>query len=130
MLRDKSRLTARLHAAWQAKDRAALADLADTRLPALRTVCVEFADAFRALWMEENRAAGLDVFDIRIGGLLRRIETAAEMLQSWLEGRIDTIEELDTPPLPFDPAEAEKGHLDVGVSYWHEIATPCSMVNI
>src|SRR5699024_2122399 len=100
VLRDKSRLTARLHAAWQAKDRAALADLADTQLPALRTVCAEFARAFRRRWLEENRAAGLDVFDIRIGGLLRRIEVAGQLLRDWLDGRIDTIEELDTPPLP------------------------------
>lgn len=130
VLRDKSRLTARLHAAWQAKDRAALAALASRELPALRAVCAEFSRAFRRRWLEENRAAGLDVFDIRIGGLLRRIEVAAQLLRDWLDGRIDTIEELDTTPLPFDPAEAEKGHLDVGVSYWHEIATPCSMVNI
>ncbi len=130
VLRDKSRLTAQLHTAWQTKDRAALAILANSQLPALHRVCMEFANAFRALWTQENRAAGLDVFDIRIGGLLRRIEVAEQLLHDWLDGRIDTIEELDTTPLPFDPAEAEKGHLDVGVSYWHEIVTPCSMANI
>ena len=112
-----------LRGAWQQKDRQTLARLCRQDLPALCGAVEAFADAFRRCWLAGNKAPGLDVFDLRVGGQLERIRAARRRLESWLEGGTDTLEELDIPWLPFDPDETAKGHADVPAPFWHRIAS-------
>lgn len=112
-----------LRTAWKEEDREMLESLCREGLPALYAKVDAFADAFRRSWLANNKAPGLDVFDLRIGGQLERINAARRRLESWLRGEMDTIEELDIPWLPFDPAETAKGHADVPAPFWHRIAS-------
>lgn len=123
-LAEKCRTQGALRAAWKAKDRPALRELCDTRLPELTARLREFVGAFHKQWLHENRAAGLDVFDLRIGGLLQRVDTAAQRVRAYLNGEIETVEELDMRPLPFDPAAAKEGFADIQTPFWHDIASP------
>lgn len=55
----------------------------------------KFYTAFRKQWYIEYKGYGLDVHDIRIGGLIMRIKDCAGRLQDLYDGKIDKIEELE-----------------------------------
>ena len=59
----------------------------------------EFHKAYSKLWYKENKALGFEIQDYRIGGLLQRITSCKERLQAYRNGKIDKIEELETPLL-------------------------------
>lgn len=58
-----------------------------------------FHKVFQAEWFVENKPHGFDVQDIRIGGLLQRIESCKERMMQLVNGEITQIPELDEPVL-------------------------------
>lgn len=126
----KAQVQHTLHTAWREKDRERLARLCREGLPALHGAMERFAEAFRQYWLANNKAPGLDIFDLRIGGQMERIHAARRRLESWLRGETDTVEELEIPWLPFDPDQAAQGHVDVPAPFWHRIvsATDISLI--
>ena len=58
----------------------------------------EFLRAFRTTWMAENKPFGFEVQDLRIGGLIQRMNACRERLEAWLEDG-EPIPELETPAL-------------------------------
>jgi len=90
----------RLREAYMAKDTAALTALAaECDEMILRTNA--YRDAHRRAWMKYNSAFGWEVHDIRIGGMLCRLDTAKMRIEAYLNGEIDRIEELEAERLPF-----------------------------
>ena len=55
----------------------------------------EFYNAFKAQWYLDNKPHGFDVQDIRIGGLIIRIESCKQRLMDFTDGKIQAIEELE-----------------------------------
>lgn len=119
-----------LHTAWERKERETLSSICQKDLPALHAKVNAFADAFRRSWLTNNKAPGLDIFDLRIGGQLERINAARRRLESWLGGQTDHIEELDIPWLAFDPEQTARGHADVPAPFWHRIISPTDISSI
>lgn len=128
-LEEKMELRLRLERGWKEKDRKQLETVARD-IPNLQNTLRQFIQAFHNLWLWENKAAGLDVFDLRIGGQMQRLDTARERMEAYLAGQIQSIEELEEFWLPFDPAEWNKGHRDSPAPFWHEIASPSSVALI
>lgn len=58
-----------------------------------------FHKAFKAQWMKEKKAVGFDVQDIRLGGVLMRLDSCKERLQDLYDGKLDQIEELEETQL-------------------------------
>lgn len=58
-----------------------------------------FRKTWRKLWFSTNKAFGYEVIDIRLGGLLARLETTGMRLEQYIDGKIDTIEELEVERL-------------------------------
>ena len=130
LLGRKAEVQEKLRRAWRQKDMAALRELCEKDLPGLKAEAEVYAEAFRRQWLQNSKAAGLDVFDLRIGGQIRRIETAKERLEVYLQGEADTVEELDETWLPFDPEEWNRGRRDIPAPFWHEIASPSNIASI
>ena len=130
LLERKAEVQEKLRRAWRQKDMTVLRELCEKDLPGLKAAAEAYAEAFRRQWLQNSKAAGLDVFDLRIGGQIRRIETAKERLEAYLRGETDTVEELDETWLPFDPEEWEKGRRDIPAPFWHEIASPSNIASI
>lgn len=86
--------------------------------------------ALHERWLWENKPAGMDVLDLRLGGMRQRFLTAKERLESYLAGSVETIEELDTELLPFSALAAEQGHCDVPAPFWHRIVSSASVADI
>ena len=63
-----------------------------------------FLAAFRRQWYRENKTFGFITQEIRIGGLMERIRSVRALLNAYLNGEVDRIEELEPAPLPMSPA--------------------------
>ncbi len=61
----------------------------------------EFYECFRTLWMKENKPHGFDVQDLRLGALRQRLESCQRRLIEYLEGRVDSIPELEEDILEY-----------------------------
>ena len=67
----------------------------------LRRLMQKFYDAFRIQWFKENKGHGFDVHNIRIGGMISRVEHCIMRLEDYAAGNISHIEEIDTPVLDY-----------------------------
>ena len=57
-------------------------------------------EAFKAEWFKENKAFGWEIHEIRLAGIRARMLTCQSRIKAYLEGELDTIEELDKEVLP------------------------------
>ena len=71
------------------------------KLSLLEERLTQFERSFFFQWHEESNGIGYEVQDIRIGGLFHRIKTVRRLLQRYLDGEIDHIDELDMKTLDF-----------------------------
>ena len=69
-----------------------------TYLPALIR---KYGDALEKQWMAENKTCGFDVQEIRLAGLIARVESCRRRLLELTDGKLDRIEELECEILPF-----------------------------
>ena len=54
-----------------------------------------FLESFRNEWFKENKAFGFEIQEIRIGGLIARLESCKSRLEKYLKHEIKTIPELE-----------------------------------
>ena len=130
LLLKKCTLTHKLHAAWQSKDCETLRHISESDLPALCEMLDDFIRTLHARWLWESKPAGMDVLDLRLGGMRQRFLTAQERLRSYLNGEITTIEELDIALLPFSDVAAAQGHCEGSAPFWHRIVSASSVAEI
>lgn len=124
VLSTKCDIGVRLKKNYDDKDKQALADMACRELPGLYADVEKFHKSLRKAWMKENKPFGMDVQDIRIGGLLARIKAAQAALQDYLSGEIDKIEELDQERLFYDCRdEGSRLPLPLCVNSWSQMAS-------
>lgn len=90
----KATYSKRLYQAYQKKDHNAIRTMKD-ELMVIKEALHNFYQCFRKLWMKENKGFGFEVMDVRIGGLITRIDTVNIMLEEYLNGDIETIYELE-----------------------------------
>ena len=76
-------------------DRESLRKIAEVDFPKVQKALKLFVDAFHALWLKENKAFGMEVQEIRLGGLQYRMEKCRERLCAYLNNEIDKIDELE-----------------------------------
>ncbi len=100
VLEIKANLGQKTRAVYQSRDREALSQL----VPVYKELSLRlraFYEAFRAQWFKENKPFGFDVQDIRLGGLMTRVEHCTYMLTQYLNGEIEKIDELEETLLDY-----------------------------
>ncbi len=121
----KSEIGIRIDKAYKAKDLKALSDcVADLEM--LKKLVKEYKLAYSFVWESENKIFGFDRIDLRIGGLLSRIETAIRRISGYIKGEYTHLEELEMEKLPYNGYEliGQKKLVSMG---WHQqIATASS----
>lgn len=80
---------------YDKKDKKGLINLVNDKYVPLLNRIEEFYESYSNRWYQENKSFGLEVQDIRIGGLLQRIKTCIKRLLDFANGNIDKIDELD-----------------------------------
>lgn len=119
----KSRLPFAIADAYEKKDRAALGRIAEEEIPALIQLVDEMLKAQEAMWLTESRPFGLEVQQIRFGGLKQRLSSIADTLMRYAEGKTDRIEELEVPRLYADCRTEEDAPLYPKRVNWSSIVS-------
>ena len=91
---EKCDVGARIHAAYDAGDKAKLGELAG-ELRRIRDLVEAFYKSFRRQWMRENKGHGFDVSDVRIGGVMTRLVHCARRLEEYVSGKVERLVELE-----------------------------------
>jgi len=85
----------RTRALYRAGDRKGLKRLAQTDYRRLIAKIEDFYGCFRRAWHCEKKQNGFEIHDIRLGGLIRRVENCRKMLLDYAKGRIERISQLE-----------------------------------
>ncbi|MBQ7346401.1 MAG: beta-N-acetylhexosaminidase [Clostridia bacterium] len=101
----KYELGIRTRLAYEAGDKEALKHLAENEYVRVAKLIDIFGKAFEKQWMADNKPHGFDVQDLRLGGLIRRTNACRQRILDYVNGKLDRIEELDEPLLPFGEKE-------------------------
>ena len=90
----KVNLRRELAAAYLSGDKERLRELAAGDLVALRAAVDALWRAHRDMWLATYKPFGLEVIELRYGGLRTRLESLAERLAAYLDGAVSEIPEL------------------------------------
>jgi len=124
VLKSKSEIGIRLKRAYDAGDSKELARIAEQELPAIASAVRELRAAHRAQWLRMFKPFGWEVIDIRYGGVLSRLDTAALRILDYVEGRIEAIEELEQERLVYSSANRFNNRGVGWCSYYYRMASP------
>ena len=95
----KTEIAEKLVPAYKADDRKTLEKIAGVLLPALKEKTRAVHLAHRDMWFTYFKVIGFANLDIRYSGVEARCDTAMLLLREYLEGKCDTLPELDEPRL-------------------------------
>ena len=98
-LATKSFIGENLIPAYKAGNKELLSQIANEYLPLLKTKTENVHKAHKTAWFRNNKIIGWQNLDIRYGGVAARCDTAAMLINAYLDGDIATLEELDEPRL-------------------------------
>ena len=96
----KATLGLDITAAYKSGDKSSLEEIAAKRIPVTIKKLEKFYESHRYQWLADNKSIGFEVSDIRIGGLIMRLKEAKRVIEDYLRGDLDRIEELEQPRLP------------------------------
>lgn len=99
LLSVKVSLGVRVREAYKQNDKAELENLL-ARIDECIYRLDEFSVEFRRRWIHDNKPAGLEVGQIRLGGLKARLEETKRVVKVYLDGKISKIVELEEEILP------------------------------
>ncbi len=108
----KATIGCRLKSAYDAKDKETLARYANCVLPDLIARQRAFYEHHRALFYDQNKPLGFEVFDIRHAAVIQRTETALWRLRQYLAGEVDRLQELEDDRLYRHMAPSFDTHLN------------------
>ena len=101
----KYELGLRTRKAYEADDKAELRRLARNEYIKVAKLIDIYGRAFEKQWFRDNKPHGFDVQDHRIGALIRRTDACRRRILDYVNGKTDSIEELDEVLLPFGEKE-------------------------
>ena len=111
----KTLIAENLVPSYQAGDRNRLLEISDELLPLLKLKTQAVHEAHKRMWFSSNKILGWSNLDIRYGGMASRCDTAIELINRYLSGELDVLEELEQPRL-YKPLS--------GFAPYSSIATP------
>ena len=115
----KVALGKKLRAAYQKKDRQALAKLSP-RIEEATQRLASFMEESRSRWIKENKRQGLEISQIRLAGLKERLLETKRVVDEFLAGKISSIPELEETILPVEAGrEDEKAPLCYNCYQWN-----------
>ncbi len=109
VLATKASFGIKLKEAYDNKDKDELGIIANETVPYLIEEIKDFIASHRRRWRIDNKNFGFDVQDVRLGGLIQRLEATADTVNAYLAGELDRIEELEVPRL------ADKGGAELNL---------------
>lgn len=91
----KSEIAEKGAPSYKKGDSETLTYISETLLPALLEKTKQVHEAHKKMWFESYKALGWSVLDIRYAGVEARCKTAKELIDNYLCGKADVIEEYE-----------------------------------
>ena len=98
------------------------AELLIGSVPEIIKAIKELKQDWLTLWESTNKPYGFEVLDIRLGGIVSRLETAQYKMKQFADKKVDDIPELSSEKLIY--TADDKGRLN-GSYAWKEIVSAC-----
>ncbi len=102
----KHELGIKTRRAYESGDKDALRALAENDYVKAEKLINAFGLAFEKQWFLDNKPCGFDVQDQRIGAIIRRTSACRRRILDYVNGKVDSIPELEEKLLPFGKKEA------------------------
>lgn len=118
----KCNLGVDLYDAYQSGNTAKISEIKNKVLPETIKRMYTFCDSVTRQWNRENQIIGLDSLDLKLGGVLRRLEVSLKRIEDYLDGKIDSIEELERERLFFKKCTIP-GSLITNLNSWTQNVT-------
>lgn len=110
LLSVKCKLSTALDGAYKSGDRQKLAACLKDVKKAVK-LTDGFSQSLERQWLKESKALGLEVMQIRLAGVRKRLCYVAGTVENYLDGKIDKIEELEEKKLFItDPSVIDKNY--------------------
>ena len=97
---DKVNIVHLLRTSYKNNDKDTLNKIINKLLPQLKEDYKELKEIHFKLWHGTNKPFGFEIIDLRYSGKIGRIDTTVSRLQSFINGEVATIEELEEERLP------------------------------
>jgi hypothetical protein len=120
----KCDLGVRARALYRAHDLEGLRALAEHDFPAATTAVKELHHALETVWFSDNKPQGYETHDIRLGGLVSRLESCADRLSRYVSGALSSLPELEEELLPERKSFAQYP----GEQMWSWIVVPSRQI--
>ncbi|MEG0693200.1 MAG: beta-N-acetylhexosaminidase, partial [Oscillospiraceae bacterium] len=118
-LQYKSELGLKMMTAYRNKDDEGLRFILAATLPCCKVAIVELKDVWRKLWFSTNKAFGFELLDLKLGGMIARVESAELRLTQYLSKEISAIEEYDEDRLYL--LRQENTNILNGMYFWRTL---------
>ncbi len=120
----KSELINDIRDSYKAGDKQTLNQIAVSDIPRAVNAVNDLLLAVEKQWRKENLTFGLEVQQIRLGGLKERMIGVSKILLDYVNGVIDKVDELEQDALFYDcrPADSDRT-LAIRESSWKRIVT-------
>lgn len=96
----KALIKSELQEKYKKNDREYMSRLVKEVLPELKMDYTELSRCHRKQWHETYKPFGFEVLCFRYGGIIARIDDVMQIINDWLNGRINSIDELEEEHLP------------------------------
>ncbi len=96
----KATLGLEIYQAYKNGDKEALRNIIEKTIPQTLKKLNKFIEAYRTQWLMENKSFGYESNNIRFGGVKERLVETARILNEYLDGKIEKIDELERERLP------------------------------
>ena len=114
----KAEIGLKLTKAYKSGDTKRLEEIMKKELRELRRRMTALRDCHHLVWRRNNKALGWEVFDARYGVVLTRIDTACTVIQMYLDGEIDRIDEFEEERLGYNGSDT----VNFYCNYYNKIA--------
>ncbi len=98
VLETKAELSLTTRRLYTAGDRAGLAALIPTYRECIKRVRTFYRE-MESYWHHDKKPTGFEIQDLRLGGLMARLDHCARILADYTGGKLDSIPELEEPPV-------------------------------
>ena len=121
----KSGIGVRMKQAYESKDYSKLNGIL-IELKKCILLAKKYFNAVKHQWAAEYKPFGREVIDIKISGVIARLEAAYETVFDYVNKKTTSIPELEEPRLPYNSLNDE---ILPNISKWNLIATPGILVD-
>lgn len=132
VLSQKADLGIRIKTAYDAKDLSTLKEISEEVIPNIIRNLTVMHTSRESLWFADAKPFGYELLDIRLGGVKTRLESCRRRLQSFLEGNVQTLEELEQERLPYwelGDAKPQDPKAELRENLWDKIISGCDLVD-